>query len=204
MFNKFKSILGGTMPAGNIEYIVAGLGNPGREYENTRHNAGFMALDHVSKSLNFDIKKLKYKNLYGECMVKGKRVLFLKPSNYMNNSGLPVREMMNFYKIPITNLIVIADDINLEVGQMRIKRKGSDGGQKGIRDIIYHMGDDNFPRIKIGIGTKPHKDMQLADWVLSKLTPDNLKALAPVLENTLTALELIISGDIDSAMNKFN
>lgn len=190
--------------SGAIEYIVVGLGNPGREYENTRHNMGFIAVDYIAGKLGFGIKKLKFQALCGDAMVAGKRVLFMKPSTYMNKSGESVRDAMQFYKVPIENIIVISDDISLAPGKMRIRRFGSDGGQKGLKNIIYLTGQDKFPRIRLGIGAKPHPDMDLAVWVLSRFTKDEGKLLEPVWQNTLEALELIVQGKIDEAMNRYN
>jgi PTH1 family peptidyl-tRNA hydrolase len=204
MLGKFKGFFSGYSASGKIEYIVAGLGNPGREYENTRHNMGFMAVDHIAKALGFEIGRLKFKSLCGDTMLAGKRVLFLKPSTYMNKSGEAVVDAMGFYKVPPGNLIVISDDIALAAGKMRIRRGGSDGGQKGLNNIIYLTGRDDFPRVRLGIGQKPHPGMELADWVLSRFTPQELKALEPVFGNALAAIELIIGGKIDEAMNRFN
>jgi PTH1 family peptidyl-tRNA hydrolase len=204
MFNKFKGFFSGYAASGKIEYLCVGLGNPGREYEHTRHNMGFMAVDYIAKALGFEISRLKFKSLCGDAMVAGKRVLFIKPSTYMNKSGEAVVDAMSFYKIPPENLIVISDDVALAAGKMRIRRGGSDGGQKGLNNIIYLTGRDDFPRVRLGIGQKPHPGMELADWVLSRFTPQELKALEPVFENTLAAVELIVNGKIDEAMNKFN
>lgn len=190
--------------AGPVEYIVAGLGNPGKEYEHTRHNIGFMAVDKISALCNFSVKKLQFQSLTGDAVIGGKRVLFLKPSTYMNLSGQAVQSALQFYKLPISNLIVISDDIALDVGKMRIRRQGSDGGQKGLRNIIYLIGKDDFPRIRLGVGQKPFPDMQLADWVLSRFTEDELKQITPLLEHTLQAIELIVTGHIAEAMNRFN
>ncbi|MDL2233021.1 aminoacyl-tRNA hydrolase [Ruminococcaceae bacterium OttesenSCG-928-L11] len=201
---KFKDFFAGYSATGPIEYIVVGLGNPGKQYEETRHNAGFLAVDAIGRQLGFEIRKLKFKSLCGDCAIKGKRVLFLKPSTYMNNSGEAVRDAMAFYKVPIEHVIVISDDISLEVGRMRIRRKGSDGGQKGLKSIIYLTGKGDFPRIRLGIGAKPHPEMQLADWVLSRFTPADKKALEPLFDSCLEAVELIVSGKIDEAMGKFN
>lgn len=209
IFEKFKHILrggGSGSPAvhGPVEYIVAGLGNPGRDYELTRHNAGFLAVDHCAEKCGAKIQKLKFKSLCGEAMLADRRVLLLKPSTFMNKSGEAVREAMQFYKIPPERLIVLSDDIALDVGKMRIRRSGSDGGQKGLRSIIYLTGRDDFPRIRIGIGKKPHPDMELADWVLSRFSPDEMKSIEPMLENAFSAIRLIVQGDIDQAMSKFN
>ena len=204
MFNRFKGFFSGYAATGRIEYLAVGLGNPGKEYEHTRHNMGFMAVDFIAEELGFEISRLKFKSLCGDAMLAGKRVLFLKPSTYMNLSGQAVADAMSFYKISPENLIVISDDVALAAGKMRIRRGGSDGGQKGLNNIIYLTGRDDFPRVRLGIGKKPHADMELADWVLSRFTTRELNALRPVFENTLSAVELIVSGKIDEAMNRYN
>ena len=189
---------------GSVEYLLVGLGNPDRKYENTRHNCGWLALDHIADKLGCRINKIKYKSFTGEAVIGGKRVLLMKPTTYMNNSGQAVTEAMRFYKIPPEKVIVIFDDISLDVGKMRVRQKGSDGGQKGMRSIIYLSGSDAFPRIKIGIGAKPNPDWDLADWVLSKFTDDEHKLLEKMFENALEAVELMVDGKIDRAMNRFN
>jgi PTH1 family peptidyl-tRNA hydrolase len=189
---------------GSIEYLVVGLGNPDRKYENTRHNAGFMMVDYIASKNDVKINRVKFKSTVGEGTINGHKMLFMKPSTYMNNSGEAVVEAMNFYKIPAENVIVLLDDVNLDVGKMRIRTKGSDGGQKGMRSIIYLSGSDMFPRIKIGVGKKPHPDYDLASWVLSKFTDNELKELEQIAENSLKAVELIAEGKTDRAMNLFN
>jgi PTH1 family peptidyl-tRNA hydrolase len=194
----------GYQASGAIEYIIVGLGNPGREYENTRHNAGFMALDCIAAKHGASVTKLKFKALCGDAMIGGKRALLLKPSTYMNKSGESVLDAMQFYKVPIEKVIVLSDDVALDVGKLRIRRSGSDGGQKGLRNIIYLTGKDTFPRVRIGVGAKPHPSMDMADWVLSRFTKDDLAALAPVLDNAADATELIVKGQLQEAMNRFN
>ena len=189
---------------GSVEYLIVGLGNPDRKYENTRHNCGWLALDHIAEKLGCKVNKIKFKSFVGEASVGGKKVLLLKPTTYMNNSGQAVVEAMNFYKIKPENVIVIFDDISLDVGKMRIRQKGSDGGQKGMRSIIYLSGSDAFPRIKIGIGAKPNPNWDLADWVLSKFTDDERKTLDTIFDNAYRAVELILDGKIDRAMNLYN
>lgn len=189
---------------GAVEYLVVGLGNPDKKYEITRHNCGWMAVDYISKKLGCRMNKIKFKSIVGECVIGGKKVMLMKPTTYMNNSGRAVVEAMNFYKLPPENVIVIFDDISLDVGKMRIRPKGSDGGQKGMRSIIYLSGKDNFPRIKIGIGEKPNPSWDLADWVLSKFTNDEFKTLETMFSNANEAVELIIGGRIDRAMNLYN
>lgn len=204
MIAKVKKFFSGYSASGPVEYMVAGLGNPGKQYMDTRHNAGYLAVDYLSEKLGVSVDRLKFKSLCGDCMIAGRRVLLLKPSTYMNLSGQAVRDAAQFYKIPMENVIVVCDDIALPVGAMRIRRKGSDGGQKGLRNIIYLTGDDAFPRIRIGIGEKPHPDMELSDWVLSRFTDADKKALGGVFEKTMEAVELIVGGKIDEAMARFN
>lgn len=188
----------------SIEYIVVGLGNPDRKYENTRHNAGFIMVDYIADKIGTRINRVKFKSTVGEGTLNGSKVLFMKPSTYMNNSGEAVVEAMNFYKVPAENVIVLLDDINLDVGKMRIRTKGSDGGQKGMRSIIYLTGKDTFPRIKVGIGKKPNPEYDLASWVLSKFTNDEMKLLEKIAENSLNAVELMIEGNTQKAMNLYN
>ena len=190
-------------PSGSVEYIVVGLGNRGSKYDGTRHNAGFIAVDRLAERLNVRIDRIKYKSLCTACVIGDKKVLLMKPSTYMNNSGLAVTEAMKFYKIPPENVIVIFDDISLDVGKMRIRRKGSDGGHNGIKNIIYLSGSDQFPRIKLGVGHKPEK-WDLADWVLSRFTESEYKTLGEAAEKACDAVELMINGQIDKAMNLFN
>ena len=193
-----------TFATGPVEYIVVGLGNPDRKYEYTRHNAGFIMIDFIADKIGAKINRVKFKSLVGEGNIGNSKVLLMKPSTYMNNSGEAVIEAMKFYKIPPENVIVLLDDINLDVGKMRIRSKGSDGGQKGMRSIIYLSGKDNFPRVKIGIGKKPNPEYDLASWVLSKFTKDELATLEKIAENSYEAVELIIQGKTDRAMNLFN
>ena len=188
----------------SIEYIVVGLGNPGKQYEGTRHNAGFISLDYIADELGVKVNKIKFKSTVGEANIGGKRCLLMKPSTYMNLSGQAVTEAMRFYKIAPQQVIVISDDISLDVGKIRIRRKGSDGGQKGLQNIIYLSGSDEFPRVKVGIGKKPHPDYELKDWVLSRFTDKDKKLIAERLPDIRGAVELIVSGDIDKAMNLYN
>lgn len=193
-----------TGASGPIEYLVVGLGNPGREYENTRHNAGFMALDRLAEKCAADVKRVKFKGLTGTGVLGGKRVLLLKPGTYMNLSGQAVTEAMAFYKLPPERVLVLFDDINLEPGKLRVRRKGSDGGHNGMKNIIYLSGSDQFPRVKIGVGKKPNPEYNLADWVLSKFSQADLKALGAALDNACAAAELVVRGETDKAMNLYN
>ena len=188
----------------SVEYMVVGLGNPDKKYENTRHNTGFICLDKVAEKFGANVNRIKFKSLVGECTIDGKKVLLMKPQTYMNNSGQAVVEAMNFYKIPAENVVLIFDDISLDVGKMRIRRKGSDGGQNGVKNIIYLSGKDTFPRIKVGIGKKPHPDYDLAKWVLSKFSNDEIKLIDQMAENCCEALPYILDSNVDKAMNLFN
>ncbi|MGN0173733.1 MAG: aminoacyl-tRNA hydrolase [Acutalibacteraceae bacterium] len=188
----------------NIDFMIVGLGNPGIDYEKTRHNAGFICVDYIAEKLGVQINKFKHKAYYTQADFGGKKVLLVKPQTYMNNSGEAVVGLLNFFKVDTQNMLVISDDISLDVGKMRIRRKGSDGGQKGLRSIIELTGKEDFPRIKIGIGKKPNPNYDLAKWVLSKFTNDEFKALENIKSNAYSAAELIINNQIDKAMNRFN
>ena len=192
-----------TVPAGPVEFVIVGLGNPGRQYENTRHNAGFITLDVIAEKAGARVDRIKFKGLCGEGMLGGKKVLFLKPSTFMNLSGQSVQEAMSFYKLPPEKVLVIFDDISLDPGKLRIRRKGSDGGHNGIKNIIYLSGKDTFPRIKMGVGKKPNPGWDLADWVLSRFTEDEQKALLDAAGKAASAAELIVQGNIDKAMNLY-
>ena len=202
MFNRFRK--SNSVSAGTPEFLVVGLGNPDKKFGLTRHNSGFLCVDNIAEKENFQIKKLKFKSLYADVSLAGHRCLVMKPQTYMNNSGEAVRDCAQFYKIPPEHIIVIFDDISLEVGKMRIKRKGSDGGHNGIKSIIYHLNSDNFPRIKIGVGSKPHPEYDLKDWVLSNFTNSEQKTLVEVFDNALDAVKLITNDKIDEAMNLYN
>ena len=187
----------------SVGYIIVGLGNSGTKYEGTRHNAGFITVDRLAEKLGVKIDRIKYKSLCTTCTIAGQKVLLMKPSTYMNNSGLAVTEAMNFYKVPPERVIVIFDDISMDVGRLRIRRKGSDGGHNGIKNIIYLSGSDQFPRIKLGVGNKPEK-WDLADWVLSRFTESEYKSLTEAADKACEAVELMIDGQTDKAMNRFN
>lgn len=204
MFNLFKSSVRSSAATGPVQYIIVGLGNPGREYENTRHNIGFIALDMLAEQYNVKINRIKFKSLTGECVIDGKKVLLIKPQTYMNNSGEAMRDAMQFYKVEPQNVIVMFDDISLEPGNLRIRQKGSDGGHNGIKSIIYLTGSDKFPRIKIGVGAKPHPDYDLAKWVLSSFKSDEIPRLKQACKYAGEAAELIVKGNIAAAMNQFN
>lgn len=206
IFDIFKSLEKEKEPTPTtpVEFIIAGLGNPGTQYEDTRHNSGFMAVETLAESFNTEIKRLKFKSLTAELQLSGKRCLLMKPTTFMNNSGDAVEEAASFYKIPPERVIVIYDDISLDVGRLRIRTKGSDGGHNGMKSIILRLNSDGFPRIRIGVGQKPHPDYDLADWVLSRFTKAEGEKLEPALKNAAKAAELIVGGKINEAMNLYN
>lgn len=203
IFAKLRS-LRPAAPTGAVEFIIVGLGNPEKKYDSTRHNIGFAAVDFMAQKLDAKVDRLKFKALCGDCAIAGKRVLLMKPGTYMNLSGQAVQEAMAYHKVPVERVIVLSDDVALDVGRMRIRPKGSDGGHNGLKNIIYLTGSDLFPRIRIGVGKKPHPDYDLADWVLGRFSEEDKKLLLPLLDNILPACELIIKGDIQQAMNLYN
>jgi PTH1 family peptidyl-tRNA hydrolase len=184
-------------------FLIVGLGNPGREYYNTHHNIGFLCIDYISQRYNITVDKTKHKALIGEGITDGEKVVLVKPQTYMNLSGESIREIASWYKVDTKNIIIIYDDISLSVGKMRIREKGSAGGHNGVKSIIYNLQNDAFPRIKIGIG-QPNEHIDLADYVLSKINDNEKEALFKVMENTYEAVNLILKGNILSAMNKYN
>lgn len=190
--------------ASGVEYIIVGLGNPGSEYDTTRHNAGFMALDAIAKEYMTDIRKLQFKALTGRAVIAGHGCLLMKPQTFMNLSGESVVSAMNFYKIPAENVIVLYDDISLEPGKLRIRRKGSDGGHNGMKNIIYLSGKNTFPRIKLGVGAKPHPQYDLAAWVLSHFKKDEMEQMKKAFDLCPEIVRLITEGKIDLAMNRHN
>lgn len=204
IFDIFKQIEKEKAPQAPIEFIIAGLGNPGTKYEDTRHNCGFMSVETLAEMYKTEIKRLKFKSLTAEITIADKRCLIMKPTTFMNNSGEAIGEAASFYKIPPEKIIVIYDDINLDVGRLRIRQKGSDGGHNGMKSIILHLNSDNFPRIRVGVGKKPHPDYDLADWVLSRFTKEEGEKLEPALTNAAKAAELIVQGKINEAMNLYN
>ena len=191
-------------PAGPITHIIVGLGNPGDKYFHTRHNAGFLMMDYVSQRCGAQINKLKFKALVGEATIAGKRVLLMKPQTFMNLSGEAVQQAAAFYKIPMENVLVFSDDTALDVGRIRVRRKGSDGGQRGLRSIIRIMDTDDFPRIRFGVGEKPHPDYDLGDWVLSEFNKDEQKLLFAAFEKAYDGAVKVLQGDIDGAMQLCN
>lgn len=199
MFSKLKK-----SPTGVFDYIVAGLGNPGLQYEKTRHNVGFRAIDRLCDQLGVKCDKSKFKSLYAIARVGDSRILILKPQTYMNNSGEAITEAMSFYKIPIEKVIVVSDDVSLDVGRLRIRPKGSAGGHNGLKDIIELSGSENFPRVKIGCGQKPHPDYDMKDWVLGKFPKEQEKIIEDSIFAAAEAVECIIKTDLSTAMNRYN
>ncbi len=187
----------------NIDYIVVGLGNPGTKYAETRHNAGFISIDYIKEKTS-DREKIKHDALCVITQLFGKKLLLMKPQTFMNNSGLAVSNAAEYYNVPAENIIVIFDDISLNPGQIRIKRSGSAGGHNGIKSIIEYLETSEFPRIKIGVGAKPHPDYDLADWVLSKFPDGDKKKIYSILPWVADAVESIVNGKINDAMNKYN
>lgn len=185
-------------------FVIVGLGNPGKKYENTRHNAGFIMIDALADKYGISVKEKKHKALCGTGVIEGVKVLLVKPETYMNLSGESVGEIMNFYKLdPEEEMLVIYDDISLAPGNIRIRKKGSAGGHNGIKSLIAHLGTQNFMRIKVGVGEKP-KDWDLADYVLGHFSEEDRKELKDVTGSVIQAAVLMMQGDVDKAMNDFN
>ena len=190
--------------SGPVDFLVAGLGNPGKQYEGTRHNAGFAALEALADKLDVRVDRVRFKSYCGEARIGGTKVLLLMPQTFMNLSGEAVRDAMQFYKIPPERCLILFDDISLPVGTIRVRRKGSDGGQRGMRSIITLTGSDQFPRVKIGIGGKPHPDYDLAAWVLSHFSKEEAPLLLEAARNAAEAACLIVRGQTDEAMNRYS
>lgn len=182
-------------------FLIVGLGNPGIQYENTRHNIGFKVIDNISKEYNIEINRQKFKGVYGEGFINGEKVILLKPTTYMNLSGESIREVVDFYKLTCEDIVVIYDDISLDVGRLRIREKGSAGGHNGIKSIIAHLGTDVFTRIKVGVG-QPNVD--LVNYVLGKFTDEEMEVLSESIDASTKAVSEIIKNDVNTAMNKFN
>lgn len=184
-------------------YLIAGLGNPTKTYEGTRHNVGFSMIDVLADTFHINVTTKKHKALVGNGVIEGARVILAKPQTYMNLSGESIREIADFYKIEPDNILIIYDDISLDVGRLRIRKKGSAGGHNGIKNIIAHLGTQEFPRIKVGVGEKP-KDWDLADYVLSKYSKEEQAAFKKASEDVIGAVKLMVMGDVDEAMNRYN
>ena len=190
--------------AGGVSWLLVCLGNPGDKYENTRHNVGFMVADEVAERQNKPIQRLKFKALTNVLTIDREKVLVMKPVTYMNLSGEAVRQAVDFYKIPPDHVLVVSDDTALPLGRLRIRKKGSAGGHNGLKNIIQHLGTDQFPRLRVGVGEKPHPDYDMADWVLSKFTGEDKKAIDEAVKRAADAVECILAEGIDRGMGRFN
>ena len=190
--------------AGGVSWLLVCLGNPGDKYENTRHNVGFMVADEMAERQSKPIQRLKFKALTNVLDISGERVLVMKPITYMNLSGEAVRQAADFYKIPPERVLVVSDDTALPVGRLRIRVKGSAGGHNGLKNIIQHLGTDQFPRLRVGVGEKPHLDYDMADWVLGKFTGEDKKKIDASVKRAADAVACILSEGIDRGMGKFN
>ena len=205
IFDLFKQIAKDEPTAkGPVEFLVIGLGNPGLQYEKTRHNAGFMAIDALSERYGIRVNNAKFKALVGDGMIGGVRVLLMKPQTYMNLSGEALAEAARFYKLGAKNVIVLSDDTTLDPGRLRVRRKGSAGGHNGLKSIQEHLGTDEYARIRIGVGAKPSPEYDMADWVLSSLGEENLQKLRGTFDSLSKGLEKILAGDVDGAMQICN
>ena len=186
------------------DFLIVGLGNPGDKYSKTRHNAGFRAIDKLIDDVAVGNEKKKFDAVIIDGQIADKKVLIIKPQTFMNNSGKAVSQVVRFYKIPTDKIIVISDDVSMDAGRLRIRSKGSDGGQKGLRDIIELLGTDEIIRIKVGVGQKPHPDYDLADWVLGKPSKEDEEKISLSEADAAAAAKLIISKSINDAMSKYN
>lgn len=202
IFDLFKKIE--SAPQGPVNFIVVGLGNIGKQYELTRHNAGFLAIDRIAEKYGAKIDRVKFHATVGECTIAGQRVLLMKPTTLMNNSGIAVGEAAAFYKIPPERVLVLHDEISFDPGMIRIRRKGSAGGHNGLKSIIARLPGEDFPRIKIGVGKKPSPEYDLANWVLGRMPEGDMKLMSARFDDIAMATEMIVKGDIDGAMAKFS
>ena len=205
IFDLFKKIETKTEEgASSVTFIIAGLGNIGKQYEKTRHNAGFLAIDHIAEKCGAKIDRVKFHSTVCEVNLGGARVLLMKPTTLMNNSGVAIGEAAACYKIPAERVLVLHDEISFDPGIIRIRRKGSAGGHNGLKSIIAHLSSEDFPRVKIGVGKKPSPDYDLVDFVLGKFPEADLKAIESRFDDIYSASEDIIRGNIDGAMNKYS
>ena len=190
--------------AGAVSWLLVCLGNPGKQYENTRHNIGFLAADALEKRYDVKINKLRYRALSGEVKIGDQRVLVIKPQTYMNLSGEAVKLAGGFYKIPPDHVLVISDDVSLPLGKLRIRAGGSAGGHNGLKNIIAHLGTDQFPRIKVGVGAPAHPDHEMVDWVIGSFTPQERKTVDEAIAKVLDAVECLIEKGVSEAQNRYN
>lgn len=186
------------------EWLIVGLGNPGAQYEDTRHNAGFLTIDELAERKNVPVQRLKFRALTNTVELGGAKVLLMKPVTYMNLSGEAVGEAARFYKIPPERVLVISDDVSLPLGKLRIRKSGSAGGHNGLKNMIQHLGTEGFPRVKIGVGGKPHPDYDMADWVLSKFVGEDKKIIDAAIVRAADAVECFLREGADKAMGKYN
>ena len=190
--------------SGGVDWLLVCLGNPGDQYENTRHNAGFMVADELADRLNVPVQRLKFRALTNTVTLGGRKVLLMKPMTYMNLSGEAVHEAASFYKIPPERVLVVSDEVALPPGKIRVRKNGSAGGHNGLKSIIARLGGENFPRIRIGVGAKPRPDYDLADWVLGKFPPDDVKAMTDRYPDLEAAARLIMDGKLGLAQSRYN
>ncbi len=204
IFELFRKIGSRESASAPLSHLVVGLGNPGPEYTETRHNAGFSALDHIAAEAGVTVDRARFHALTAEATLGERRVLLMKPQTFMNNSGEAVRAAADFYKIEPQRIVVLFDDINFEPGRIRIRRNGSAGGHRGIESIIAHLDSTDFPRIRIGVGAKPHPDYPLADWVLGRFSKAELDAVRARYADIREALLLLLEGKVEAALNRFS
>ena len=190
--------------SGGAAWLIVGLGNPGEKYENTRHNVGFQVIDELAERQGKPVQRLKFKALTGLLTIGGEKALVMKPVTYMNLSGEAVRPAADFYKLPPERILVISDDVALAAGRLRIRAKGSAGGHNGLKSIIQHLGTDQFPRVRVGVGEKPHPDYDMADWVLGKFQGEDKKVIDGAVKRAADAVECLLKEGPDRAMNRFN
>lgn len=189
---------------GGVRWILIGLGNPGEDYENTRHNVGFMVMDELAERGNIPIQRLKFKALTNTLTISGEKALIMKPITYMNLSGEAARPAADFYKIPADHVLVVSDDTALPIGKLRIRKGGSAGGHNGLKSLIQHLGTDQFPRVRVGVGEKPHPDYDMADWVLGKFVGEDKNAMEQAVKRAADAIECILKEGLERGMNRFN
>ncbi|MCI8415312.1 MAG: aminoacyl-tRNA hydrolase [Ruminiclostridium sp.] len=190
--------------AGPVRWLVVGLGNPGPKYQWTRHNMGFLVIDELAQREDIPVQRLKYKALTNTAVIGGEPALLMKPTTYMNLSGESVIQAVQFYKLPPQRVLVISDDVSLPQGKLRIRRSGSAGGHNGLKNIIQHLGTDQFPRIKVGVGGKPHPDSDMADWVLGTPRGEDRKVMEGAIARAADAVTLLLEQGSEAAMGKFN
>ena len=204
LFRLFKKETTGIKFAGQTECVVVCLGNPGSQYEKTRHNAGFIAGDYIAQKRGFRFERKRFESATGECVIAGKKVLVLKPMTYMNRSGIAAAAALRFYKLKTDRLIVLHDDVSLPPGKLRIRPKGSDGGHNGLKSIIQATGSSDFIRVKIGVGDRQHPDYDLADWVLGTLKGEERTMVEQAIASAEEALDLLVAGEVEMAMSRYN